>query len=240
MILSVSKKIWLAAFLEITVLANLGSLLSYGGQLATLSTYAQLSTFDTLSIACNAIGAYNDIAIAIVLAYVLQQQKTGFKKTTHMINRIIMYSLNTGLITAFFGIATLIATVSSGDTLIFAIFFFTGSRIYANSLLAILNLRNRIREEEASTLHFTSLGRLRTTGLSSGETQFNSQGIERGVYDQDTSKELIPMHNVSQNAKPAMPLSITLDTQTTSATDYQTTFPLRGTGKSEDKVYSHE
>ncbi|KAA1473567.1 hypothetical protein DENSPDRAFT_872875 [Dentipellis sp. KUC8613] len=135
------------------------SLVIWTGLVFDDSTFVQLASIANLAIACDAISAYNDILIALVFAYIMQKQKSGLRKSTNMINKLIIYSLNTGLITAAFGVAALVSTAVRRDTLIFALFFFTGGRLYANSLLAIVNLRNHTRSAGEDSENFTSLSR---------------------------------------------------------------------------------
>ncbi|TFY51578.1 hypothetical protein EVG20_g10936 [Dentipellis fragilis] len=198
---------------ETAVIAELVSLLVWGGLVYVIAVYnpkiiygSQLTSISNLAIACDAISAYNDIIIALVFAYIMQKQKSGLRRSTNMINKLIIYSLNTGLITAAFGVAALVSTAVRRDTLIFALFFFTGGRLYANSLLAMwvlsllrphlvrllgVNLRNHTRNQGDDSQNFTSLSRFEaahnfSVDVSNNE---NATGGRPGVPSRNTTSK---------------------------------------------------
>ncbi|TFY53569.1 hypothetical protein EVG20_g10054, partial [Dentipellis fragilis] len=257
------KRIWLAIILETAVVAELGELslfvdyltrsstcsAAWGGQLLKDATFVQLASVDNLSIACDAINAYNDIIIALVFAYIMQKQKSGFRRTTNMINKLvrlrllprdseseselcadypayfhkIIYSLNTGLITAAFGVAALVSTAVRRDTLIFAFFFFTGGRLYANSLLAIVNLRNHTRRQGDDSQNFTSLSRFQAAHnlsvvISNDENAASGgPGIPlQNILSKDGSEGAI-----KGDMNTPMALDIKLDTEVTRIANFQ-------------------
>ncbi|KAE9394339.1 hypothetical protein BT96DRAFT_923601, partial [Gymnopus androsaceus JB14] len=223
------KKIWLPAILELTVVAYLGVALciSWTDISVMLTKLKDLSTLGNTAISTAAISTFNDIAIALVFAYVLHQQKTGFQNTTTIINRIALYSLNTGICTAIFGIANIIATLTAGNTFLPELFFLIGSRLYANSLLAILNLRNKARIINSKN-EFTSLG---ITGTpSAGEIHvFDFQTDQTAIPDQIALKNIVSLQDIPQTKNAlGLPMShnVKLNKHTPSATDYKTSFVL--------------
>ncbi|KAE9402940.1 hypothetical protein BT96DRAFT_517210 [Gymnopus androsaceus JB14] len=236
------KNIWLPAILELTVVAYFGNALSYGIRLVKFSQLADLGSLNNQAISCVAVNTFNDVAIALVFAYVLQQQKTGFQNTTTIINRIVIYSLNTGICTAMFGIAAIIATLAAGKSDLQELFFLTGARLYANSLLAILNLRNRSRLVNNKN-EFTSLGHISNRTTSAGEIHdLGSQTDQIETPDQIALKSIVSLQNVPQRKNAfgiPTPLKIKLNKHTTSVTDYKTPFPSNTNGgyaQSEQKV----
>ncbi|KAJ7088888.1 hypothetical protein B0H15DRAFT_1022378 [Mycena belliarum] len=66
-------------------------------------------------------------------------------ETETMVNRLILFTINTGLLTSLCAIASLVSLIVSPKTLIYASFYFCIGRLYSNSLLASLNARNIIR-----------------------------------------------------------------------------------------------
>uniref|UniRef100_A0A8H7XRG0 DUF6534 domain-containing protein n=1 Tax=Psilocybe cubensis TaxID=181762 RepID=A0A8H7XRG0_PSICU len=89
-----------------------------------LKTYEQLAKLKYLSILVNALAAAGDVLIAATLCILLHQSRTGFKRSDTMINKLILFSVNTGVLTRFVLIVLL----------------------YTNSLLATLNARRKIRD----------------------------------------------------------------------------------------------
>jgi len=215
----------------LTVVAYLGEALSYGSQVVTLTKLEDLSSLGNTAISGVAISTFNDIAIALVFAYVMHQQKTGFQKTTTMINRIVLYSLNTGFCTAIFGIATIISTLAAGNTNLPDLFFFIGSRLYANSLLAILNLRNKSRMINSKN-EFTSLGATGTP--SAGEMHvLGSQTNQTVRPDQIALKNIVSLLDIPQTKNASglpIPHNVKLNKHTPSVTEYKTPFVSNTSG----------
>jgi len=88
------------------------------------------------SIAC-------DIIITMSMCYYLQKSRTGFRSTDTTINLLITYAIRTCLLTTICAISSLaaflIAQVSIANAL-----YLIGCRLYANSLLSALNVRESI------------------------------------------------------------------------------------------------
>ena len=113
-----------------------------------MSSIAQLPEVSALNRSINVIQAVVDLGIALVLIFLLQNARTGFRKSDTMINRLIMLSMNTGLVTALCAIATLISVrfseplcnlrcsvivfhlqnVTAEDTFVYILFYFNTSR----------------------------------------------------------------------------------------------------------------
>ncbi|KAH9999608.1 hypothetical protein BJV74DRAFT_161468 [Russula compacta] len=63
--------------------------------------------------------------------------RTGFSRTDSMIMTLMIYSINTGLLTSLLSSATLVSFSISPSTLISQVFFWPLSKCYFNSLLAM-------------------------------------------------------------------------------------------------------
>ncbi|KAK1224277.1 hypothetical protein PQX77_012816 [Marasmius sp. AFHP31] len=59
--------------------------------------------------ALNVMSAATDLAITFAMIGCLHGKKTGFKKSTDMINRMIIFTFNTGILTSLFSVADVIA-----------------------------------------------------------------------------------------------------------------------------------
>lgn len=81
--------------------------------------------------------------------YILQQRtkikKTGAPGTSHVLNLIMSYVVNSGALNLVFATACLITYVKFPNTLIYAPFFFILVRLYPCSFMTILNSRVHIR-----------------------------------------------------------------------------------------------
>ncbi|KAF8798645.1 hypothetical protein BYT27DRAFT_7343517 [Phlegmacium glaucopus] len=149
--------IYLAGSSMILVLASFGSSVYY---IAKATHFRDLASFTKVkheSMAINILGAVTDLLIAAILCTLLNLSSDT------LINKLILFSVNTGLITSFFALASMVLVCTfpsssnslglvlfleilvAGNTFIYISFFFCLGRLYTNSLLSTLNAREMIR-----------------------------------------------------------------------------------------------
>ncbi|KIY48811.1 hypothetical protein FISHEDRAFT_73274 [Fistulina hepatica ATCC 64428] len=100
----------------------------------------------------NTLTAVTDIAISAVMIYLLQISKTGFQRSTDLLNRLIIFTFGTGLPTALSALLSAITANTNPNTLIYALFNAFLGRFYTNCLLVNLNARDYIRGMNNTTL----------------------------------------------------------------------------------------
>ncbi|KAI1785095.1 hypothetical protein LXA43DRAFT_167955 [Ganoderma leucocontextum] len=83
-----------------------------------------------------------DGILTVLLTIVLHRSRTGFKSTDSMINVLIMYTINTGLLTGTISTISFFMAVFYPGTLIDDGLNLFAAKLYANSLLAVLNSRH--------------------------------------------------------------------------------------------------
>jgi len=127
------------------IIAEFLSVILYVSKALPMETFADLATIKALSMTVNALAAAGDVLIAAILCIMLHSSRTGFKRSDTMINTLIIFCVNTGLLTSLCAIASLVAIVVSPNTFIYICFYFLLGRLYCNSLLATLNARKAIR-----------------------------------------------------------------------------------------------
>lgn len=88
-----------------------------------------------------------EFIITVVMVTFLGRSRTGFATMNHIINSLILYTLETGSFTCAVTIASLICWMVMRHNLIFLGMHFAISKLYANSLLATLNTRKRLRSD---------------------------------------------------------------------------------------------
>lgn len=93
------------------------------------------------------LSAVVDGVIAFTLCYYLRKRRTGMKRTDSIITRLQLYSINTGAITALFGVLAVISFVYLPTTTAFVAFVQVQGKLYAASLLTSLNARKRTLEK---------------------------------------------------------------------------------------------
>ncbi|KAF8729145.1 hypothetical protein AX14_006327 [Amanita brunnescens Koide BX004] len=140
-----NRNIWLTLIVASLVAAEFVCIVVYTSMAISLKTFTQLAGLKRLSITINALAAASDVMIAAILCTLLHKSRTGFQRSDTMINKLILFAVNTGLLTSLCAIASLISIVVSGETFIYIAFFFCMGRLYSNSLLATLNARRMIR-----------------------------------------------------------------------------------------------
>lgn len=106
-----------------------------------------ITSYLVLSIAC-------DTLIATSVSYHLQQRKTGFERTSRIIDRMIFYAIATGLITSTTELAEAICFWTMPDNYIWMGLYVIESGLYTNSLLAALNNRTLFNHSRNSGMPY--------------------------------------------------------------------------------------
>jgi hypothetical protein len=135
----------LTGVVGILVLAEFSCVVAYTVLTLHLQTFEQLTKYKFLSILVNALAAAGDVLIAATLCVLLHRSRTGFQRSDTMINKLILFAVNTGVLTSLCAVASLISIVVAGNTFIYIAFYFCIGRLYSNSLLATLNARKFVR-----------------------------------------------------------------------------------------------
>ncbi|EKM56794.1 uncharacterized protein PHACADRAFT_194380 [Phanerochaete carnosa HHB-10118-sp] len=93
-----------------------------------------------------------DGLIAAILCYLLatSRMRVMNRRTESYLNILILYTINTGLLTSMLSMACLITFVTMPDNFIFWSLYFPMVNLYANSLLASFNLRDSLKSDPAS------------------------------------------------------------------------------------------
>ncbi|OCH88049.1 hypothetical protein OBBRIDRAFT_889376 [Obba rivulosa] len=101
-----------------------------------------------------------DFIITLSLVYYLHKGRSGFKRTDRLINVLIIYTVNTGLLTSLTAALTITFNQVIPTRFWDVVPYFLLSKFYVNSMLATLNARSK--------LHSIS------TGLTSGSAQLDT------------------------------------------------------------------
>jgi len=109
-----------------------------------VKTYALLAPLQWLDMFCNVLTATGDILITSALCILLHRLRTGFRRPDTMINKLIIFTVHTGLISSIFAVASLMSLIFARRTFFNMSFYWCICRSYTNSLLANLNARKSI------------------------------------------------------------------------------------------------
>jgi len=77
----------------------------------------------------------------------LAKSRTGFRRTDSLVNILLVYTINTGLLTGIVAMLCFILYAVMPDTYIFMAIFLNLSKLYLNALLATLNARSNLRDQ---------------------------------------------------------------------------------------------
>ncbi|KAI0788185.1 hypothetical protein C8Q74DRAFT_663480 [Fomes fomentarius] len=112
-----------------------------------------------------------DAVTTSTLTYYLHQCRTGFKRTDSLIDILMVYTINTGLLTGLLNLAAMLAATFSPRTLIYYGIDIASSKMYANSLLAVLNARRSLLDRGVEGFETGSFG-LKVYELNAKEDKF--------------------------------------------------------------------
>ncbi|KAH9054884.1 hypothetical protein EDB87DRAFT_1406655 [Lactarius vividus] len=106
---------------------------------------------------CAGIGAVavTELLIAASMCWSLYRKRTGFAKTNSMVMTLMAYSINSGLLTSLLGIAAIVSLVVSPSSMIWLAFCWVMGECNVNSMLALLNSRDYIRERASADKAFS-------------------------------------------------------------------------------------
>ncbi|PFH46015.1 hypothetical protein AMATHDRAFT_51331 [Amanita thiersii Skay4041] len=105
-------------------------------------TYAKL---ESVSVGSSAVAA--DILIASSLSVSLSKSRTGFKSTDSLVNILILYAINSSLLTSMCSVACFVTYAIWPTNFTFIAIYFSQSKLYLISVFASLNSRRRLRKK---------------------------------------------------------------------------------------------
>ncbi|KJA22397.1 hypothetical protein HYPSUDRAFT_656476 [Hypholoma sublateritium FD-334 SS-4] len=108
-------------------------------------TYSELNEVSFMLYASFGTAVLVDSLIAVSLCILLVRNRTGFKQTDSVVSRLMLFTINTGLLTSIAAVACFVTYAIWPQRFIFMGIYFALSKLYANSLLASLNARNVLR-----------------------------------------------------------------------------------------------
>jgi hypothetical protein len=136
---------WLTGFLSLLVLAQLGTATVFTVKCFELPNIPRMISLKTLGSFSLGIGVVTDMSIAASLCFYLLKMRSSHSTADSMINTLIIYAVNTGLLTSTVSLSTLVLFNVMPTNFVFVCLYFVLSKLYAISFLATLNTRKIIR-----------------------------------------------------------------------------------------------
>ncbi|KAJ6480432.1 hypothetical protein C8R45DRAFT_1155505 [Mycena sanguinolenta] len=145
----------------------------------------------------SAIGPAVDLIIAISLIFTLwRQRKAGVKQTSRILDNIIIWTVETTLLTTMTGVMQLVLFLTRRQDLSWLVFFLiqgkcgsfsfthflkvTGSIVFSNTLMASLNGRKRFRDSTRDSNMVTFSGH---TGNAAADTLIRMHQMPQNPYE---------------------------------------------------------
>ncbi|KAJ6469031.1 hypothetical protein C8R47DRAFT_1302225 [Mycena vitilis] len=159
------------------------TILSY--RLRSYSKLEQTKAITTLqtagSLAC-------DIVITVYLCVFLQRNKTGLPRSTEkMLNTLMINAVNRGMLTAVTSAFTMALFLVLPNTFWFFLSLAPNSKLYMNSMLATLNMRQHIRDKVLmNNLHTIQMGDVQTDGQQAGQMTFSAVEFVKPIPNGDS------------------------------------------------------
>ncbi|KAJ6523695.1 hypothetical protein DFH09DRAFT_1190348 [Mycena vulgaris] len=139
---------WILSFLR---LLGIIVIAVFGAGVVTLPAYE--ARWGWLLNAVWAINVANEWAIAVALVYLLSRERgRAHQSTTALVDKVIGWTIETGLVTSATSILTLACFVTMKNNYIWLAWYVITARVFANSLLASLNSRTVLRAMNESRL----------------------------------------------------------------------------------------
>ncbi|KAJ3907481.1 hypothetical protein F5879DRAFT_520054 [Lentinula edodes] len=160
-----------------------------------LSRFAKFGSVKVPSVLRLGSASLCDTGIAVSLCYFLQKKRTGYKRTDEIIDHLMLFSINSGLITSVASIACLITYLAIPKTWVYLTLCFLISRLYSNTFLCALNSR-QILQNETNDMDTPVLPRF-SRGLSRG----TPEKIDVFVVTETITTSDDIRHNISQTSR---------------------------------------
>jgi len=144
---SLSHSILLGAVVELFVLAQCAFGLAVSVTMNQIrSPQLFVEKYRWLSIIWFAIRASADLIISFTMAFLLRSRRTGFKHSDTAVNLMILWTINTGVMTALTSVTILTVFARAGFHYIMIMISLPHSGFYVVSMMANLHSRTKILE----------------------------------------------------------------------------------------------
>ncbi|PAV19224.1 hypothetical protein PNOK_0415700 [Pyrrhoderma noxium] len=181
-------------------IAQLTMTIIYFGKSIGIEFAVEIETIVAIARAVTSISAVTDSVIAASMVFLLMRSRTGFAQTDSLVQRIVIYTMGTGLTTGICEITSFILAFASPTTFFYIAFFLALPKLYLNSMMTSLNSRKGARSRSRSNTSELSSSSLRGAQTFPVNVQFMSIG-ESGTVSNvkaNSNADDIELGNVPQ------------------------------------------
>ncbi|PIL32297.1 hypothetical protein GSI_05542 [Ganoderma sinense ZZ0214-1] len=140
------------------MLGTLGFTAASSLEIYVQKTFADFVHFTWLMSAAFGCSLATDIVLAAALIVFLSRSRTAFKGTNSALSILIVYTVNTGLITSALSLVSLTFGVAQPGNMIYIASNMLATKSYINAVLAVVNSRRSITESARETGGFGTFG----------------------------------------------------------------------------------
>ncbi|KAI0326636.1 hypothetical protein GY45DRAFT_1373820 [Cubamyces sp. BRFM 1775] len=156
-IVALGKSLVLGVVLALFVMADFGVAITLFTESLKTNSVADSIKLQAFDIALSTMTAITDVVLSATLVVLLIRSRTGSSRSNRLINKLLFYTINTGLLTSFCAVLSLIMVLVSPTTSIYVMFYYIGAHLYSVSLLATLNARAGLRAQVDDAGHVSAL-----------------------------------------------------------------------------------
>ncbi|KAF4564797.1 hypothetical protein EYR36_002736 [Pleurotus pulmonarius] len=124
-----------------------------------------------------------DLFVTFAMTLALYRSRSGVKRTDHVITLLIMFTVNTNLLTTLFSVSELVTFLVMPQATLYGALGLLSPKLYLNTLLASLNSREYMQKELTGATSGSNLiypARI-TVGDSSFQSSIDAQNIDEQV-----------------------------------------------------------
>ncbi|KAI1784893.1 hypothetical protein LXA43DRAFT_1100915 [Ganoderma leucocontextum] len=140
------------------MLGTLGFTVASSLEIYVQKTFVEFEHFTWLMSAAFGCSLATDIVLAAALIIFLTHSRTAFKRTNSALSVLIVYTVNTGLLTSALSLVSLTFGVSQPGNMIYIASNMLATKSYINAVLAVVNSRRSITESARETGGFGTFG----------------------------------------------------------------------------------
>ncbi|KAL5483127.1 hypothetical protein ACEPAI_8356 [Sanghuangporus weigelae] len=141
----------LTALIVVLAIVRIGSAFTTTVQMIRLKRFSIfIRDFRWLFTFGLALSSVIDLIITSALCYYLQGNRTGYSSIDDVIHRLLLYTINNGLLTTFASLLAMVFAAAMPHNFLFLSLHFFIAKCYINSLLATLNSRDTLKKRDES------------------------------------------------------------------------------------------
>ncbi|KAI4518903.1 hypothetical protein K525DRAFT_280337 [Schizophyllum commune Loenen D] len=183
-------------------LLTFSSGVAFGIKAFMVGTFAAFNEISYLLYTSLGSGVVADAFIAVSMCVLLSQSRTGVRNTDSVIDTLMMYTINTSLLTTVCSAACFISYAVRPNEFIFLGIYFVLSEFFINSLLASLNARTIIRSRSTAKSDTPAARTVTLQALSRGQASTDTSMSFPTVKTTDAYSVTSPRGTVAYDCSP--------------------------------------